>query len=309
MFKLKYLFLAKDVYFYTIIEDWLLYKQNSIKESTYLKYKYIIEKYFYPKFKNKTLKELLNYNYNNFINELNFLNTATIKTLITILKSILKFAERKYDIDFKIDLIQYPKSSKKELEVFSEKEKQKLISYCYNDNSLKSIGILICIYTGIRLGELCALKWKDIDLKNDIISINETLQRAYDSNSTRIIVGPPKSTSSIRKIPINKKLHNILYSLYKLNHYNPNSYFLTGCIDKFIEPRNYQYTFHKIQNSLNIPNYNFHILRHTFATDCIKINMDVKSLSKILGHANVNITLNKYVHPSFESTKKYLEKI
>lgn len=309
MFKIKYLFLAKDVYFYTIVEEWLLYKQNSIKESTYLKYKYIIKKYFYPELKNKNLKELLNFNYNNFLNELIFLNTTTIKTLITILKSLLKFAERKFDVDFKIDLIQYPKATKKDLEVFSDKEKQKLISYCYNDNSLKSIGILICLYTGIRLGELCALKWKDINLKTDIISINETLQRAYDSGTTKIIIGPPKSESSIRKIPINKKLHNILYSLYKLNNYNPNSYFLTGSTDKFIEPRNYQYTFHKIQNNINIPNYNFHILRHTFATDCIKINMDVKSLSKILGHANVNITLNKYVHPSFESTKKYLEKI
>ena len=139
MFKIKYLFLAKDVYFYTIVEEWLLYKQNSIKESTYLKYKYIIKKYFYPELKNKNLKELLNFNYNNFLNELIFLNTTTIKTLITILKSLLKFAERKFDVDFKIDLIQYPKATKKDLEVFSDKEKQKLISYCYNDNSLKSI--------------------------------------------------------------------------------------------------------------------------------------------------------------------------
>ena len=309
MFKIKHLLFTKEVYFYDIIDSWLIYKYNSVKESTYLKYKYIIEKYFYPELKNKTLKELTNYDYNKFINKLSYLNTTTIKTMITILKSILKFAERKYNADFKIDLIQYPKSSKKELEVFSDKEKQRLISYCYNDNSLKSIGILICLYTGIRLGELCALKWKDINLKTDIISINETLQRAYDTDSTKIIIGPPKSSSSVRRIPINKKLHNILYSLYKLNNYEPNTYFLTGSTNKFIEPRNYQYTFHKIQNTLKIPNYNFHILRHTFATDCIKINMDVKSLSRILGHANVNITLNKYVHPSFESTKKYLEKI
>ncbi|MBQ7410045.1 MAG: site-specific integrase [Clostridia bacterium] len=309
MFKIKHLFFTKDIYFYTIIDSWLIYKYNSVKESTYLKYKYMIKKYLYPELKYKTLKELINYDYNNFISKFYYLNNNTIKTLITILKSILKYTERKHNVDLKLDLIQYPKTLKKELEIFSDKEKQKLISYCYNDNSLKSIGILICLYTGIRLGELCALKWKDINLKTDIISINETLQRAYDNDSTKIIIGPPKSTSSIRKIPINKKLHNILYSVYKLNKYDSNAYFLTGTIDKFIEPRNYQYTFKKIQKNLNIPNHNFHILRHTFATDCIKINMDVKSLSRILGHANVNITLNKYVHPSFDSTKKYLEKI
>lgn len=309
MFNFKNYIITKDITFYEIINGWLTYKYNSVKESTYFKYKYVIEKYLFPKLKTKTIRELLKYDFNNFICTFNTLDKTTIKMLITILKSVLKFAERKYDIDFKTDLIKFPKKNKTDLQIFTDKEKQKLISYCYKDNSLKSIGILMSLYTGMRIGELCALKWENIDLKEDTITVTKTLQRVYANNSTHILIDSPKSNSSIRKIPINKKLHNLLYTVKKLDDYDAQCYFLTGLKDKFIEPRNYQYTFKQILQKINLPVYNFHILRHTFATDCININMDVKSLSKILGHSNVNITLNKYVHPSFENTKVYLEKI
>lgn len=309
MFNLKQFIITKDITFNKLIESWLLYKYNSVKQSTYFKYKYVIEKYLYPQLKTKTLKQLVQYDFNSFIYSFNYLNKTTLKMIITVLKSILKFAERKYNMDLKIDLIKFPKKAISELQLFTNKEKQKLINYCYNDGNLKSIGILVSLYTGMRIGELCALKWKNIDLINDTITITKTLQRIYDNNSTYILIDTPKSNSSIRKIPINKKLHNILYALKKNNNFSSQQYFLTGLEDKFIEPRNYQYTFKKILKSIDLPIYNFHILRHTFATDCININMDVKSLSKILGHSNVNITLNKYVHPSFENTKIYLEKI
>jgi len=309
MFIFRHYIFTKDITFYEIINNWLIYKHNSVKQSTYFKYKYVIEKYLFPKLKDKTIKELLKCDFNNLMCSFNNLNKNTIKMLITILKSVLKFAERKYDIDFKIDLIKYPKKNTNDLQIFTNKEKQKLISYCYSNGSLKSIGILISLYTGIRIGELCALKWKDINLINDTISISQTLQRVYVNNSTHILIDSPKSNSSIRKIPINKKLHNLLYTLKEANKYNSQCYFLTGLEDKFVEPRNYQYTFKQILQKINLPIYNFHILRHTFATDCININMDVKSLSRILGHSSVNITLDKYVHPSFETTKTYLEKI
>ena len=309
MFNFNHYLLTKEVTFSEIAKNWLNYKSNSVKESTYYKYKYVIDKYLILNLKNISLKKLSQYDFNLLIQSFNYLDKSTIKLLITVLKSILKFAERKYDIDLKTDLIKYINKTQIELQVFTTQEKQKLINYCYNDFSLKSIGILISLYTGLRIGELCALKWQNIDLENDTISITQTLQRVYTNNSTHILIDSPKSSSSFRKIPINKKLHNILYRLNQTNTYTSTTYFLTGSNDKFIEPRNYQYTFKQILKNLNLPNYNFHILRHTFATDCININMDVKSLSQILGHSNVNITLSKYVHPSFENTKKYLEKI
>ena len=305
----KNFFLTKDITFNNIVNSWLAFKYNSIKKSTYYKYKYIIEKYLFPELKNKTIKDLCNYDFNKFISNFSFLNKTTLNMIITILKSVLKFAERKYDTDFKTDLIKFSKKIKTELQIFTSNEKQKLINYCYNSHNLKDIGILISLYTGMRIGELCALKWENINLTEDIIEVTKTLQRVYSNNSTKILIDTPKSNSSIRKIPINKKLHNILYAIKINNNYQPQSYFLTGSDNKFIEPRNYQYTFKQILLKNNLPTYNFHILRHTFATDCINISMDVKSLSKILGHSNVNITLNKYIHPSFEDTKLYLEKI
>lgn len=309
MFNFNHYLLTKEVTFSEIAKNWLNYKSNSVKESTYYKYKYVIDKYLISSLKNISLKKLSQYDFNLLIQSFNYLDKSTIKLLITVLKSILNFAERKYDMDLKTDLIKYINKTQIELQVFTAQEKQKLINYCYNDFSLKSIGILISLYTGLRIGELCALKWQNIDLEKDTISITQTLQRVYTNNSTHILIDSPKSSSSFRKIPINKKLHNILYRLNQTNTYTSTTYFLTGSNDKFIEPRNYQYTFKQILKNLNLPNYNFHILRHTFATDCININMDVKSLSQILGHSNINITLSKYVHPSFENTKKYLEKI
>ena len=309
MFSFKQFIFTKDITFSDIVDSWLMSKYNSVKESTYFNYKYIIKKYLYPKLRHKTLKQLLKYDFNVLINNSKSLNKTSLKKIITILKSILKFAERKYDVDFKIDLIKVVNKDVPEIKIFTTREKKKLINYCYNSENLKEIGILISLYTGLRIGELCALKWKDIDLSKDILTVNYTLQRISTDDGTKILFGKPKTRSSIRQIPINKTLHNILYKIYTLNVYDKESYFLTGSTTQFIEPRNYQYTFKTILKKLRIPYYNFHILRHTFATDCININMDVKSLSRILGHSNVNITLNKYVHPSFKKAKLYLEKI
>ena len=228
MFNFKHYFNIKEIIFLEISNNFLNYKYNSVKESTYLKYKYIIEKYLYPDLNFLTLKQLLEFDFYNLINKFKNLDNTTTNLIITVLKSILKFAERKYNVDFKIDLIKYSNTSHSELQIFTQKEKQKLISYCYNDNSLKSIGILMCLYTGIRIGELCALKWENINLENDTILINKTLQRVYENNSTHILIDSPKSKSSIRKIPINKKLHNLLYAQKEINNYDFQAYFLTG---------------------------------------------------------------------------------
>lgn len=309
MFNIKQLIFTKDIAFSDIANSWLMSNYNSVKESTYFDYKYVIKKYFNPELKDKSIKQLLKYDFNILINNLNNLDKTSIKKIVTILKSILKYAERKYDVDFKLDLIKVIDKETKEIKIFTTREKKKLVNHCYNSEILKEVGILVSLYTGLRIGELCALKWKDIDLNKDILTVNHTLQRVSTDKGTKILFGPPKTRSSLRQIPINKTLHNILYRIYVLNNYNKNSFFLTGSTTEFIEPRNYQYTFKVLLENLKIPYHNFHILRHTFATDCININMDVKTLSRILGHSNVNITLNKYVHPSFKKAKVYLERI
>ena len=290
--------------------NWLLYKRPSIKESTYFRYKYIINHYILSYFQNKTIYYFENYDFNIYINYLSSkISAKTVKDVIIVFKSILKYSERKFNVDYMLDLISTPKHEEDEIHILTDKEKETLEQYCLKSNDLRTIGIAICLNTGLRIGEICALTWKNINLKDNVFTISKSLQRIYKGkNNTVVQINTPKTRKSIRKIPISKKISNVLKNL-KIKNYTGDEYFLTGCKEKYVEPRNYQYLFKKCLKDCKIKDYNFHILRHTFATNCIKIGMDVKSLSELLGHSNVNITLNKYVHSSYITKKKFLEKL
>lgn len=301
---------VSNITFRSIGNAWLRMKKNSIKESTYSNYLYCMNKYLMPKFGNYLIKDLQEYNFNDYVEELaNTLSPRTIRSILCVLKSILYFAEEEYGINIKIRKIVCPKLDLEPLTILSKKEKEKIINYCLNENSLKSLGIVICLNTGLRVGEICALKWQDIDLEKREIHIKNTLQRIYiwKSNKTEIRIDKPKTKTSARTIPISTKVYNILVVLKK--KYKNDDYFLTGDSKKYVEPRNYQYTFKCILKKNQIKKYKFHILRHTFATNCIEVGMDIKSLSEILGHSNVEMTLNQYVHSSYKIKKKYLEKL
>ena len=295
------------VKFKKITENWLLYKKHKVKESTYLNYNYIINTYLNKKFRKKSLSFFLNYDINEFIDSLEKdLSNKTVRDIILVLKSILKFAERKYNVNFKLDLITMPTSQKTELQVFSEREIKKIEKECKKSEDIRTIGILIAIYTGMRIGEVCALKWEDIDFNKKLINVNKTLQRVYiEKDKTKIIITPPKTKTSERKIPIPQVLYDELKKVS--SNYEKTAYILTGANDKYIEPRSYQGIYKKLLINCNVKYRNFHCLRHTFATRCIRVGMDIKSLSEVLGHADVNITLNRYVHSSYDSKKKFME--
>ncbi len=299
------------ILFEEIALDWLNHKKISIKQSTYFKYLCSINKYILPELGNLSLNDIRNYDFNLFVEKLmqKKYSSKNIKNILYLLKSILHYIEEKYNYIFKIRNLIIPKENRKLLEILSNKEKNKLENYCINENTLKSLGIVVCLNTGLRIGEICALKWKNIDLNKQILHITCTMQRIYNvqEKKTIISIDSPKTKTSLRDIPISSKMYNILIKLKK--KYNDEDFFLTGKTDKFIEPRNYQNTFKKILKKCKIKSYNFHILRHTFATNCVGIGMDIKSLSNILGHASVNITLNQYVHSSYKTQKKFLEKL
>ena len=174
----------------------------------------------------------------------------------------------------------------------------------------KDLGILLSLCCGLRIGEICALKWSDIDIENGTLYINKTVQRLKkekaDQKKTELVISSPKSISSIRIIPLPMFLIEYL-SEFKKNNVN-ESYVISGSINIF-EPRSYQYYFKAFLQRENIRIFNYHILRHTFATRCIEKGVDIKSLSELLGHSNVNITLDKYVHPSLEQKRFQLEKL
>ena len=310
MKKVKRYRLLRKTNFEEISKKWLEMKKNSIKESTYCNYMFIIDKYLMPTLRKTSLRKLIDYNYNNFIQELKTnLSVKTVRDITNVLKSILKYSQEEYTCSINLKSINMPKLNVAKIKVLNKREKGKLERYCLKQNTLKSLGVVVCLYTGLRIGELCALKWEDIDLEEKVIFVRKTLQRVYieKENNSKIIINSPKTTSSIRRVPINNKLYEILKPLKK--EYKNEDFFLTGSNEKYVEPRNYQNLFKLLLSECKVKPYKFHILRHTFATYCIEVGMDAKSLSEILGHSNVNITLSRYVHSSDKIKKKFLEKL
>ena len=309
---LKRLFPKKTILFENITNDWLSYKRTSVKTSTFYRYQYIISQYIIPYFKHENIYLLQDYDFNIFITHLsnNQISKKTVKDIILVLKAILKYIERKYKLDYTLDLIPLPKYSPEEIQILDENEKNILENYCLKSNSLREMGIAICLNTGMRIGEICALKWENIDLENRVFIVNKSLQRIYKGKKdTSILIDTSKTKNSIRKIPISDKILTMLNMLNSNQDFSGKEYFLTGTQNKHIEPRNYQYFFKKCLINCNIKEYHFHVLRHTFASNCIKIGMDAKTLSQILGHSTVNMTLNRYVHSSYNTQKTFLEKL
>lgn len=294
--------------FRVVTEEWLKYKKNTVKKSTYYNYSYSVEKYLYPKFADQDITQIKDYN--DFIEKLtDTLAPKTVRDIITKLKEIINFYEEEHNTKLNIKKMSLPKMNKKEIQILSNKEKQKLEKYCIEQNSLKSLGILICLNTGLRIGEVCALRWENIDFESKKIHIEKTIERIYskEENKTIVIIDTPKSITSVRTIPINSKLYNILKQIRGKS--KKTDFVLAGSSEHYVEPRNYQYHFKEILKRSKVKKYKFHTLRHTFATNCIEVGMDIKSLSEILGHADVSITLNIYVHSSDKAKRKYLEKI
>lgn len=296
--------------FDNVVEEWLSCKKMTIKKSSYSNYEYMINKYLRPYLKEKKIIELERYNFNELINELNLeLAPKTVRDIVCILKSILNYIEDTYGGKVGTNKILVPKLNMENISIFSNVEKKRIETRCIKSNDLRELGILICMNTGLRIGEICALKWKNINLEKRIIYVQATLERIYDEKlkKTKVIIDKPKTKNSVRQIPISNKLYNILKPLK--NKYEKDDFFLTGKSERYIEPRCYQYIYKKILKKCKVSPYKFHCLRHSFASECINVGMDIKALSEILGHSNVNITLNIYVHSSYNSKKKYLEKI
>lgn len=304
------MFFTKNKKFTTVVKDWLLYKRLSLKKSTFCSYKYIINKYVLSYFENKRIYFFINYDFNLYVKELSeTLSTASVKMVLTIFKSLMKYIERLLDVDFKLDLLGTPKKTKNKIEILNSKDINTIENYCMTCKAkdYRNIGIELSLLTGMRLGEICALKWKNIDLKNGFIKVRETMQRVYlGKDKTEISIDNPKTLSSVRDIPISNKLLPKLNEIYNNNNFTGEEFFLTGKTCKFLEPRTLERTFDKCLLICEVKHFKFHTLRHTFATNCIRKGMDVKSLSMILGHSNVQITLNKYVHPSFDDQVRFV---
>lgn len=296
----------RTILFREAAQEWLEHIGKERRHSTLVKYYGIYSKYL-SVLNSYRLSDLTQ----NHIDEVFYLSEnmeskQLQKTVSVTLNQILKFAGQKYEIH-SLGYEKYIKiERKKTVEVFNRSEQVRLMTYLYEgEKDIYKIGILLCLCTGLRLGELCALKWIDIDCDMRILHVTSTVQRiavkGY-ATKTALYEGAPKSECSLRDIP----LPNELIMLLK-KYGNKGMYVIKG--SKPAEPRTYQNKLKKYLKEAGIDHKNFHVLRHTFATNCIESGMDVKSLSEILGHANVKITLNRYVHPSMEKKRQYINKL
>ncbi len=290
-----------------LFDEWLNIKKFCVKESTIANYIFKINKHlltFFGGLKFSSLSPKLIYD---FIQKKKSegLSAKYISDMIVILKSMAKYTVKMYHCTNEIADVELPKIPKKELEMYSKDEQEILKSELVKEINPTKLGVLLCLFTGIRIGELCALKWSDIDLNNGLLHVTKNCQRIKCDNLTRLVITKPKSVSSARTIPLPEFLLN---TLKEFAPSNLNEYFLSGT-EKIIEPRTMQYRFKSILKKANLPSTNFHSLRHIFATNCIAIGFDVKTLSEILGHGTVEITLNRYVHSSINRKRECMKRL
>ena len=302
---------------------WLDSMKWQVKESSYIKYWNLLNTYIVPELGNMQWYTLNRETVELFVSRLlsvggqkkRGLSSRTVSDIMAVLRRVFRYAaDCGATMLFNISSITVKKESK-EMRVLTEEEGRKLYRYLRRNLNDRNIGLLICLFTGLRLGEICALKWEDISFSEHTVYVHQAMQRIQIKDDearkteagrrTKIIITPPKSRSSVRKIPMTAELAMLL-SAYRGNR---RGYVLTGRTDSCVEPRTMERHFKKVLAKAGLENVNFHALRHTFATRCVEMEFDVKSLSEILGHANVNITLNRYVHPTMELKRRNMQKL
>ena len=294
-----------------VITLWKADKKQYVKKSSFSAYVLLIENHLLPTFGDKY--ELEEIDVQNFVFKKleTGLSHKTIKDILIVLKMILKFGAKHKWLNYTPFDIQFPTEREKHnIEVLTKTDQKKIMNYIQEHFNFRNLGVYICLSAGMRIGEICALTWEDVDTDNGVISVNRTIQRIYvideGLRKTELILDTPKTKNSIREIPISKDLLRILKPFKKI--VNPSFFVLTNDA-KPTEPRTYRSYYKNLMKELNMPELKFHGLRHSFATRCIESNCDYKTVSVLLGHSNISTTLNLYVHPNMEQKKKAIEQM
>ena len=312
-------------YFGEILEEWVNYIELQVKPSTYACYTRLIKTHIEPYFQAIPAEQINQALISDFIAQKlqvgrtdgkGGLSEKTVKDIMSVINNAFNYAEIIYGIQKPVVFRWRYSSISKPVEIFTESEQKKLENYLLKELNPQKLGILICLYSGIRLGEICALCWNDIDTQQKIFHIRRNVQRIYtkderaltsEESSTKIIIGTPKTQASLREIPIASHLWELLWR--EREKFPCATCIISEKSGTFHDPRTYQLHYKKYLQECGLRYRNFHALRHTFATRCIEKNIDIKSLSEILGHSSVNITLNRYVHSSMEQKRSQIEKL
>lgn len=290
-----------------LVTEWLYINRQRLKTSTAQRYEGLWRNHIEQAIGSRTVLNCTTISLHEYAMELRNkgLSVGTVNSILTFLHSCFKYGHRQYRLPMP-DFIYFPKEEK-EMRVLSREEQQLLVVHLLKDMDIYKFGVLLALYTGLRIGELCALQWGDI--QNETLTVRKTMQRlkAEEKSQTKLNIGTPKTRSSLRTIPIPSFILSYLHIFDKDRL--PDEYVL-GTVDlPVVEPRVMQYKFDGYMKELHIQNASFHTLRHSFATRCIECGMDVKTLSCVLGHSSVSTTLNKYVHISENQKRMNLERL
>ncbi len=286
-------------------------KRCYVKRSTFAAYVLILENHVLPSFGEcETLSESLVQEF--VLRKLDSgLCVKTVKDILIVLKMVMRFGVKNGWMNYCEWDIKYPTTeSSNEIEVLTVANHRKILEFVKLNFTFRNLGIYVSLTTGLRIGEICGLKWSDINVVNGTITVRRTIERIYiidgENKHTELIVNTPKTKNSCREIPMCKELMAIVKPLKKV--VNDDFYVLTND-EKPTEPRTYRNYYHRLMRRLGIPRLKYHGLRHSFATRCIESNCDYKTVSVLLGHANITTTLNLYVHPNMEQKKRCISKM
>ena len=294
-----------------IAAAWKEYKRPYVKQSTMAAYVLILENHVLPYFGDGD--SLHEQEVQAFVLQKlgRGLSVKTVKDILIVLKMVMKFGVKNEWMTYYEWDIKYPTTStSKELEVLSVANHRKILNYIQSHFTFMGLGIYISLSTGLRIGEICALKWSDINVADGTITVSRTIERIYiiegEKKHTELIINTPKTKNSCREIPMSKELLAMIKPLKKV--VNEDFYVLTND-ERPTEPRTYRNYYNGLMVKLNIPKLKYHGLRHSFATRCIEAGCDYKTVSVLLGHSNISTTLNLYVHPNMEQKKRCISKM
>ena len=296
-------------------DRWLESQKGTLKETTIVKYSSILKNHILPEYGKRYVNDLTDDEVRLWIEGLTLpghgrerISPKSANAVASVLRLIFRYA-RTYCNATAPELADVQmKQDKNQIEILSHSEQDVLKEYLMDNLNLSNLGILSTLYTGVRLGEICALRWGSINANDELLDVHATMSRISTDDPlrrTRIVITPPKSACSTCMIPIPADLLRLMQSMRRMD----DSFFLTGDVVEYMDPRTMENRFKAALSACGIREVKFHALRHTFATNCVELGFDVKSLSEILGHANITVTMNRYVHPTILMKKDYMDRL
>lgn len=298
------------------LNEWLThYIKPSSKQRTFEQYSKVAQIHILPYLGDIELTDLTPFVLQKFITDLTTngnkrtgkgLSPNFVKTILSAIQNSLKTAHLVgYLPEYSANKIKRPKIIEKQVECFTIQEQKRIEGAALSAKKDKYRGIVLCLYTGLRIGELLALTWNDIDFEKSILSVTKTCHDGNENGKHIRIIDTPKTENSRRQIPLSKTLIKMLKDMKKKSKCE----FVIADGEKPVYIRSYQRTFELLLKKIGLPHKGFHSLRHTFATRALECGMDVKSLSEILGHKNATITLNRYAHSLWEHKSEMMNKL